>query len=84
MSMRKHDEIFWARVNEIVSYFNENESTVRKTAKQFGVSKSIVHYYLTRLRPNAESKRILEKNKAERHIRGGLSTKNKYLSLKRS
>lgn len=82
--MRKHDEIYWARVDEIVRYFNENESTVRKTAKHFDISKSSVHYYLTRLKPNAESKRILEKNKEERHIRGGLSTKNKYLSLKRS
>ena len=66
-------------VNKIVTYYNSNESTVRETAKACNVSKSMVHHCLTEIAPNEESSRILAKNKAERHIRGGQATKNKYL-----
>ncbi len=67
-----------AKYDEVVEYFNNNKSTVRKTAKACGVSKSAVHYILTKKCPNPTSMAILAKNKAERHIRGGQSTKRKY------
>ena len=68
----------------IVDYFNSNQSTVRETAKHFGISKSCVYVYLTELFPNPVSEAILMKNKAERHIRGGNATKLKYQLRKKS
>lgn len=72
------------KVKKVVTYFNENNSTVRKTADHFGMSKSTVYTYLTEVMPNSASSEILQKNKAERHLRGGEATKNKYLKEKRS
>ena len=75
------------RVLELAEYILENKSTVRKAAKKYNVSKSTVHKDVTErlsvLNPvlAARVHRILEKNKAERHIRGGLATKEKYLRL---
>ncbi|MBQ3425794.1 MAG: sporulation transcriptional regulator SpoIIID [Clostridia bacterium] len=74
------------RVIEIANYIIDNNSTVRAAAKVFHVSKSTVHKDLQErlLRVNRDlykqCKRILDKNKAERHIRGGLATRKKYLS----
>ena len=65
-------------VAEVVNYFNTHESTVRETAKHFDISKSAVHRYLTKISPNQKSAEILAKNKAERHLRGGQATKDKY------
>jgi len=65
-------------------YIIENSSTVRDTAKQYGVSKSTVHKdvseRLQKIQPqlHAQVKQVLEKNKKERHIRGGMATKLKY------
>ena len=65
-------------------YIIENNTTVRAAAKNFGFSKSGVHKdvttRLTDIDPllAADVKSVLEKNKAERHIRGGLATKLKY------
>lgn len=65
-------------------YIIENNATVRAAAKKFGFSKSAVHKDVTTrlmdLDPilAAQVKEVLEKNKAERHIRGGLATKKKY------
>ena len=73
------------RAVEIANYIIENNATVRQTAKKFGVSKSTVHKDVTeRLvqvnHPLAEKARsVLDINKSERHIRGGLATKEKYL-----
>ena len=70
-------------------YIIENKATVRTAAKKFGVSKSTVHkdvsQRLKTLNPSLyrEVRAILDTNKNERHIRGGLATKNKYL-LKKS
>ncbi len=61
--MRKIDLDF---VKCVVNYYNENHSTVRKTAKHFKISKSCVHYYLTKVMPNPTSAKIIEKNKLER------------------
>ena len=68
-------------------YILENKSTVRAAAKQFGISKSTVHKdvseRLPKIRPQLyiPVKEILEQNKQERHIRGGLATKKKYEEL---
>ncbi len=65
-------------------YIVEHGSTVRDAAKSFGISKSTVHkdvsQRLKRVNPQLyrEVKRVLEHNKAQRHIRGGLATKEKY------
>lgn len=65
-------------------YIIENRSTVRKTAQIFGISKSTVHkdvaVRLQKIDPDRYDKvrEILNQNKAERHIRGGLATKQKY------
>ncbi len=65
-------------------YIIENKATVRSAAKKFGISKSTVHKdvsdRLKRQDPSlyAQVKEILEVNKQERHIRGGLATKRKY------
>ena len=72
------------RACDIAVYIIENRSTVRAAAKQFGVSKSTVHKDLTeRLRTvnpalYAQVRELLDINKAERHIRGGMATRRKY------
>ena len=72
------------RVIQVANYILETGATVREAAKQFGVSKSTVHKDIrTRLqKQNAglyqEVQKILEKNKAERHLRGGEATRQKY------
>ena len=72
------------RAIRLAEYIIENDSTVRAAAKQFGVSKSTVHKDVTqRLRLQdpalwAQARSVLEKNKAERHIRGGIATRIKY------
>ena len=72
------------RAVELAVYIIENRTTVRAAAKKFGVSKSTVHTDITkRLRFSNPSlynsvRKVLDTNKAERHIRGGLATKEKY------
>ena len=76
------------RVMILAAYIIEHKATVRDTAKQFGVSKSSVHKDVAeRLweinRPMAKKvKSILQENKAERHLRGGQATKEKYQKMK--
>ena len=75
------------RAIEIAQYIIENNATVRQTAKEFGISKSTVHKDVTerlsQINYNlaAQARRILDTNKSERHIRGGLATKQKYMHL---
>lgn len=65
-------------------YIIEKKSTVRAAAKKFGISKSTVHKDITEKLPHINSslykevKKVLETNKKERHIRGGMATKHKY------
>lgn len=72
------------KVLEVAAYIIEKRDTVRGAAQHFGCSKSTVHKYMTErleaLDPvmYAQVRQILDQNKAERHIRGGLATKNKY------
>ena len=73
------------RAVELARYIVDNNATVRSAAKVFNVSKSTVHKdvheRLKKINPALfkEAQAILEKNKAERHIRGGMATKEKYL-----
>ena len=73
------------RAIEIANYIIEHNSTVRETAKKFGISKSTVHKDITerliQINPSLanETRKVLDVNKSERHIRGGLATKEKYL-----
>ena len=78
------------RTIEIANYIINNNATVRQAAKQFGISKSTVHKDITeRLKKidknlSKEVYKILENNKKERHIRGGLATREKYLNVKKA
>lgn len=73
------------RAISIANYIIDNNATVRQTAKTFGVSKSTVHKDVTerlmQVNPTlaSEARKVLDLNKSERHIRGGLATKEKYL-----
>lgn len=73
------------RAIDIANYIIDNNATVRQTAKQFGISKSTVHKDVTdrlmQINPALakEARKVLDVNKSERHIRGGLATKEKYL-----
>lgn len=69
-------------VRRVVDYFNANESTVRATAKHFKISKSTVHIYLTKILPNETSRKILDRNKELRAIRGGEATKRLHMAKK--
>ena len=70
----------------LANYMIENQATVRITAARFGISKSTVHKDVTQVLPYVNKslylhvKEILDKNKQERHLRGGQATKKKYLS----
>ena len=76
------------RATKLAHYIIETKDTVRSTAKKFGVSKSTVHKdvsdRLLKINPilAKEVREILDENKAERHIRGGMATKLKYLRKK--
>ena len=73
------------RAVEIAYYIIENKATVRQTAVAFGVSKSTIHKDVTerllQINPSlaGEARKVLDLNKSERHIRGGLATREKYL-----
>ena len=77
------------RAMNIATYIIENNATVRQAAKQFGVSKSTVHkdagerigYINPALAKDV--RKVLEQNKCDRHIRGGLATRDKYLREKK-
>lgn len=72
------------RAIDIANYIIENNATVRQTAKEFGISKSTVHKDVTerlmQINPSLakEARKVLDVNKQERHIRGGMATKEKY------
>ena len=72
------------RAVELAQYIIENRTTVRSAAAKFGISKSTVHKDLSERLPRLnralyiQAKAILDENKAERHIRGGIATRRKY------
>ena len=76
------------RACELAVYMIETGATVRTTAKRFQVSKSTVHKDLTELLPRAapelyaQVRALLDRNKSERHLRGGQATRKKYADRK--
>lgn len=78
------------RCIELGEYIVENKATVRQAGEKFGVSKSTVHIDVTKrlskISPSLAERvnLVLQENKAQRHIRGGNATKEKYLCLKNS
>ena len=72
------------RAGQLALYIIENKATVRAAAAKFGISKSTVHKDLSERLPAfnkplyLQVKAVLEENKAERHIRGGIATRKKY------
>ena len=72
------------RAMNIANYIIEHNATVRQAAKEFGISKSTVHKDVTerlmQVNPALakEARKVLDVNKSERHIRGGMATKEKY------
>ena len=72
------------RAERLALYIIENRATVRTAAQKFGISKSTVHKALAERLPvfnrtlYLQVKGVLEENKAERHIRGGIATRKKY------
>ena len=75
------------RAAALALYLIENRTTVRAAAKKFGISKSTVQKDLSERLPvynrtlYLQVKEILEENKAQRHIRGGLATRRKYKGI---
>ena len=73
------------RAIEIASYIIENNATVRQAAKAFGISKSTVHKDISErmlmINPTIakDVRKVLDVNKSERHIRGGMATRRKYM-----
>ena len=77
------------RVVDEALYIIQTGATVRNTAKQFGVSKSTVHKDMVERLPNIDKylflkvRVVLDKNLDERHIRGGIATKYRYLKFRK-
>ncbi len=78
------------RALEIGNYIVEHNATVRQAAKAFGISKSTVHKDVAERLPQVnrqlanEARKVLNINKQERHIRGGMATREKYLHTDKS
>ena len=72
------------RAERLAQYIIENRTTVRAAAQKFGISKSTVHKDISKRLPQfnrvlyQQVKEVLEVNKAQRHIRGGIATRKKY------
>ncbi len=83
------DYILEERATRLGEYIVENNATVRAAAKEFGISKSTVHTdvseRLKKINPSLYKsvRKVLDFNKAERHFRGGIATREKYKSLKK-
>ena len=76
------------RTIEVANYIIENKSTIRAAAKHFNISKSTIHKDVVERLPKTNLslaravRMILDDNKFERHIRGGMATREKYLKEK--
>ena len=76
------------RACDLAVYIIETGATVRRAAQRFGISKSTVHKDLSQRLPRCNKhlyhqvRKVLDLNKAERHIRGGMATKQKYQARK--
>lgn len=80
----------YERAQTLANYIIENKTTVRKTAKAFNMSKSTVYKDVTERLKSVHSPLalevgdVLQKNKEERHIRGGEATRQKYLKMQKN
>lgn len=76
-------------IQYLANYIIDNKSTIRKTAKIFNIPKSTLHYNVTKKLINlnyvlySKLHKFLQSNFNEKHIRGGMATKNKYKKLKK-
>jgi len=76
------------RIIKLANYLVDNKCTVRYAAKKFGISKSTVHKDLTTRLSKVNKplfykvREVLDENKMQRHIRGGLATKEKYQKIR--
>ena len=76
------------RACQLAVYMIQNNSTVRAAGSHFGISKSTVHKDLSERLPHynqslyLQVRKLLDENKAERHIRGGMATREKYRKIK--
>lgn len=83
------DTAFGERCENIARYMAETGATVRAAAAKFGISKSTVHKDITEKLEKINPlmfmavKEVLNKNKSERHLRGGEATKQKYIDIKK-
>jgi putative DeoR family transcriptional regulator (stage III sporulation protein D) len=88
MGVYMKGEFVEKRAITLAQYIIETKDTVRGAAKKFGVSKSTVHKDVTErlvaISPSlaSEVRKVLDENKAERHLRGGMATRIKYLKLR--
>lgn len=75
------------RTIQLAEYIIDKKTTVRGAAKHFGISKSTVHKDITQRLPvlnpllAKKVRKILDENKSDRHIRGGIATRNKYKGI---
>ena len=75
------------RAERLALYIIENRTTVRAAAQKFGISKSTVHKDISERLPlydrglYLQAREVLELNKAQRHIRGGIATRKKYRGI---
>ncbi|MDI6894273.1 MAG: sporulation transcriptional regulator SpoIIID [Bacillota bacterium] len=83
------NDFIWRRVLDVSQYIYRTGATVRDAARQFGVSKSTVHKDVSERLPHInveladQVRKVLEFNKAQRHIRGGEATRRKYQTVTR-
>ena len=80
--------MYYRRCELLAEYMLKNNSTVRNTARQFGISKSTVHKDLSKKLRDvnytlwSQVNKLMQENKAQRHIRGGEATKIKYRKMR--
>ena len=83
------ERIYWRKGNGKCKIHCKNKATVRQAAKVFGISKSTVHKDVTErlevINPGlaGEIRKVLDVNKAERHLRGGMATREKYSHMRK-
>ena len=85
--MSKRSEVL-ERAKEVAMYIVDNKATIRQAAREFGVSKSTIHRYITTIlmasdrRLYGRVRKVLDYNTSQRAIRGGMSTKTKFETKK--
>lgn len=89
IEVKRVNKIYVSRALELGKYIAETKSTVRQTAKHFGISKSTVHTDVSKRLEKIDGevyervRAVLDENKAQRHLRGGIATREKYIKLQK-